>query len=365
MRIAYIGLKGLPLGYGIEKYTEELGERLVTKGHHVTAYTMRSYGSQDGFHNGIRVITLPSINRRSMQKMSITLLSSLHYLQHDEYDIVHYHAIGPSLLSFLPRLKRCKVVVQAHGLEWKRAKWGFLGKTFFRFSEFSAARFPDVLTVVSQTQKRYFHEKYGTESIYIPPGVNPPRIQKPDLIKTLGLEGNDYILFAARLVKEKGCHYLIQAFNGMNTNLKLVVAGDAEHEEKYKSWLKDLANGNQNIIFPGFVTGKLKDELFSNAYLFVTPSEIEGLSTSLLEAISYGNCCLVSDIPENLEAVDKYGYSFTNQNAEDLREKLEDLLQNSQKVHALKEAARNHVLKNFSWDSIADKFEVLYQNLLK
>lgn len=167
-----------------------------------------------------------------------------------------------------------------------------------------------------------------------------------------GLQGNDYIFFAARLVREKGAHYLIDAYKRLKTDLKLVIAGDVQHEDKYKSELYKLAEGNKNIIFTGFVTGKLLNELFSNCYIFVLPSEIEGLPTVLLEAMSYGNCCLVSDMAENLEALSNYGYIFKNKDVNDLTEKLEFLLNNKDEVNAFMEKARDYVLENYSWDKI-------------
>jgi len=365
MKIAYLTLKGLPLGGGIEKYTEEVGSRLVQRGHQVIAYTMRHYGTKDGFYKGIIVKTLPSINSRSFQKLSVTFFASLHNVFNNDIEISHYHAIGPSIFSFIPKIRKKKVIVQAHGIEWKRSKWGFFGKKFLKMSEYSAVKFPDILTVVSKVQQKYFKEKYGVNCIYIPPGTNPPNIRKPDLIKKLGLKGNGYIFFAARLVREKGTHYLINAYNKLKTDIKLVIAGDAQHEEKYKKELFNLARGNKNIIFPGFVQGKLKEELFSNSYLFVAPSEIEGLSISVLEAMSYGNCCLVSNIPENLEAVDKFGYSFKNKDINDLKKRLHFLIKYSDKTEEIKEKAKNYVLKNFSWDLVTDKLETLYLNLLK
>jgi glycosyltransferase involved in cell wall biosynthesis len=179
-----------------------------------------------------------------------------------------------------------------------------------------------------------------------------------------GLEPNRYILFAARLVEEKGAHYLIEAFRNVKTNMKLVIAGDAAHSGKYKVSLKQKAEGDIRIIFPGFVTGEPLEELFSNAYIFCLPSTLEGLPIALLEAMSYGNCCLASDIPENLEAIEKYGYTFRNRQSEDLRGILSDLIEHPEKVESKKEAARQHVLRNYSWDRIADQMEILYHSLL-
>jgi glycosyltransferase involved in cell wall biosynthesis len=246
-----------------------------------------------------------------------------------------------------------------------RSRWGFLAKTFLKLSEIPSVRFPHAIAVVSKVQQEYLKERYGVESVYIPPGVNPPQIEKTDLIKRYGLQGNDYILFAARLVREKGAHYLIDAYKQLSTDLKLIIAGDAQHEDRYKSELYKLAEGDKNIIFTGFVTGKLLHELFSNCYLFVLPSEVEGLPTALLEAMSYGNCCLASSIPENLEALNGYGYTFRNKDVRDLAEKLKMLIENEDLVTSVKEKAKRHVIENHSWDNIKDRFEELYKGMLK
>lgn len=364
MKISYIVLKGMPLGGGIEKYTEEIGSRLAGKGHEIVVYTMCHYGTEEGIYRGMKIKTIPTLRTKSFEKLTASFVSTAIDCFEKNTDIVHFHAFGPAMFSFIPRILGKKVVVQGHGLEWKRSRWGFLGKTFLKLSEIPSVRFPHLTTVVSNVQKDYLERQYGITSEYIPTGVNPPLFEKPDLITQYGLKGNDYILFAARLVREKGAHYLIQAYNKLNTDMKLVIAGDAEHEETYKTELHRLAEGNKKIIFPGFVTGKPLHELFSNCYSFVLPSEIEGLPIALLEAMSYNNCCLVSDIPENLEAVKNLGVTFVNQNVSDLANKLSMLIQNPEYVNRLKGPAGKYVLKNYSWDNIAEDFEGMYKNLL-
>jgi glycosyltransferase involved in cell wall biosynthesis len=230
--------------------------------------------------------------------------------------------------------------------------------------EIPSVKFPHQVTVVSRVQQKYLKERYGIDSVYIPTGVNSPKIEPPELIRRYGLKGRDYILFAARLVREKGVHYLIEAYNRLKPPLKLIITGDVHHERGYKSELKSLAGDNKNIIFTGFVTGKLLDELFSNCYIFVLPSEVEGLSTALLEAMSYGNCCLVSDIPENLEALNGFGRTFISKDVSSLAEHIDYLISNPQFVDSIRPEAQRHVLKNYSWDTIADKFEKLYNELL-
>ena len=339
MRIAYIAVKGIPIGGGIETLTEEIGSRLVHKGHQIIVYSSRDYGTSDGEFKGMEIRTVPSINTRVLHKLSICFHAIRDVIRQHDVDIVHVHAVGPSLFSIFPRLKGIPTVVQTHGLEWKRDNWGSIGKTFFKLADYTAVYFPHRTTAVSKFQKKYYEEKFGKAITHIPPGVNTVKIRKPRWILEQDLSPNRYILFAARLTKEKGAHYLIEAFRHIQTDMKLVIAGDAAHAEKYKASLGQKAAGDTRIIFPGFVTGEPLEELFSNAYLFCLPSTSEGLPIALLEAMSYGNCCITSDIPQNVEALEKYGYTFKNRDSEDLRRVLADLIEHPEKVE-MKEGSR-------------------------
>jgi glycosyltransferase involved in cell wall biosynthesis len=201
MKIAYIVLKGMPLGGGIEKFTEEVGSRLVKKGHEIIVYAMQHYGAKGGTYQGMQIRTVPTIKSKSLEKMTASLIATVNQSIRNDTDIVHFHAFGPAMFCFIPRLLGKKVVVQGHGLEWKRSKWGIAGRLFLRLSEIPSVKFPHVLSVVSKVQKKYLKERYGIESVHISTGVNTPQIEKPDIIKQYGLIGNDYILFAARLVR--------------------------------------------------------------------------------------------------------------------------------------------------------------------
>ena len=354
----------MPIGGGIEKLTEEIGSRLIQKGHQIVVYSSRDYGTSDGLFKGMDIKTVPSLNSKTLHKLSICLYATVDVLNRNDIDLVHVHAVGPSLFSIFPRMKGIPTLVQTHGFEWKRDKWGLIGKTLLKLSDYSAVYFPNKTTSVSMVQKKYYEEKFGKKIVYIPTGVSVARDQKPKWILEQGLEPERYILFAARLVKEKGAHYLIDAFRLIHTDMKLVIAGDAAHEEKYKSSLKHKAARDKRIVFPGFVTGEPLKELFSNAYLFCLPSTLEGLPIALLEAMSYGNCCVASDIPENLEAIESYGYTFKNREIEDLKRVLMDLIKHPEKVEKKKEIAKTHVLRNYSWDKITDQMEALYFSLL-
>ncbi|MBF0413343.1 MAG: glycosyltransferase family 4 protein [Desulfamplus sp.] len=364
MKIAFVAVKGIPIGGGIEKLTEEIGSRLVQKGHEVIVYSSRDYGTSDCHYNGMTIKTVPSINTKSLHKLSICFNATLDILKNRDSDIVHVHAIGPSLFSIFPRILGIPTVVQTHGIEWQRDKWGVAGRTFLKLSDYTAVYFPNSTTAVSKVQKKYFEENYGCTVDYIPTGVNRVEYRKPEKILEMGLEKDHYILFAARLVEEKGPHFLVEAFRNINTDMKLVIAGDAAYAEDFKANIRKIADNDDRIIFPGFVTGRVLEELFSNAYIFCLPSTLEGLPIALLEAMSYGNCCLSSDIPENLEAVEGFGYTFKNRDSNDLKKQLEMLIKNPEMVKEKKQEAREHVLKNYSWDRITDQMEKLYFSII-
>ena len=365
MHVAYVAVKGIPIGGGIEKVTEEIGSRLAERGHRITVYSSRDYGTVDGIYKGMDIVTVPSVNKKSLHKLSICYYAIRDVLKKKNADIVHVHAVGPSVFSIFPRMKGIPTVVQTHGVEWQRDKWGIVGKTFLKLSDYSVIYFPDKATSVSKVQKKYYEDRFNREVVYIPNGVAPVEKRPAKWILDQGLQPNHYILFAARLVEEKGAHFLINAYRRLDTDMKLVIAGDAAHMEKYKAELKALAGNDPRIIFPGFVTGEPMQELFSNAYLFCLPSTLEGLPVALLDAMNYGNCCVFSDIPENLEAIEDHGYAFRNRDPEDLRRVLADLVAHPEKVEEKKAEALAHVRKNYSWDRVTDQMEELYQGLLR
>ena len=364
MHIAYIAVKGIPIGGGGESVTEQLGSKKIERGHEGTVYSSRDYGTADGVYKGIRIKTVPSFNTKTTHKLSICWNATRDVMRQRDADLVHVQAVGPSLFSIFPRIAGIPTVVQAHGLEWKRDKWGFAGRTFLRLADYTAVYFPNKTTAVSRVQKQYYEQRFGREIVYIPNGVTPVEKRPPNWILSQGIKPGSYILFAARLVEEKGVHFLIETFRKMPTDMQLVIAGDAAHSEKYKAKLRSLAGDDPRILFTGFLTGEPLEELFSNAYLFCLPSTLEGLPIALLEAMSYGNCCVVSDIPENLEALEDFGFTFRSRDAGDLRRVLTDLLQHPEKVHGIQESARQHALMNYSWDKVADRMEALYLELV-
>ena len=364
MRIAFLAVKNILRGGGIEKYTYELGSRLSDRGHQVTVYSMTHYGQTPDSVNGMRIISVHSLVKPYLQKMTASFSAALDILRRHSYDIVHLHSVASGAFGFLPRLKGIKTVLQMHGIEWHRSRWGNKGSIVLKLLEKTAVRQAIAITAVSKRQCAYFREQYGCYVEYIPTATAIPRRITPSNILKHGLVPGRYFLFASRLVQEKGAHTLIKAFKQTMTNMKLVIAGDCDGGEIYKHQLWDLARGDDRIVFTGYVEGQLLAELFSNAYVYVQPSTVEGLSIALLEAISYSRCCLVSDIPENLEPLDGTGYSFRVNSVEDLASKLQWLLENPCYVHSVETKAMEHVRSEYSWDFVTDRIEDFYHRTL-
>lgn len=367
MRIAFSAVKNITWGGGIEKYTSELGSRLVQRGHEVTVYSMRHYGDVPDRYLGMRIVAVPSFARPCMQKLSCSATAAIDSSKKKQYDIVHFHSFAPGAFAWLPRLRGAKCVLQVHGLglEWKRKRGGMLAWPVVKILEKLALAQSHAYTAVSQTQCAFYRTQWGIEMEYIPTAAEVKPTPQARQLYELGLEPGCYVLFAARLVPEKGAHYLIAAFRRLRTDMKLVIAGDIQGTDDYKRKLCDLAQGDARVLLPGFVEGRLLGELFGHCYLYVQPSEAEGLSLSVLEAMSYGRCCLVSDIPENLEAVADTGFAFGNKNVDDLESRLSWLLGRPETVAAIGPRAKERVRQHYCWESITDHIEQFYLRLLK
>ena len=365
MHIAFFVVKHRDLGGGIEKYTRELSIRLAARGHEITIYSMRHYGKLKNTIDGIRVVQVPTIPTRATEKLGASASAAAISLFQRKPDVAHFHSVAASLFAPLCRWRGIPRVLQMHGIEWQRSRWGGIGSSVLKFLERSAMKGMDAYTAVSRVQCELFSRKYGVKMEFIPTGADVPEPTPAKEIEKLGIKPRQYVLFASRLVREKGAHYLIPAFRKLNTNLKLVIAGDAKGEDIYKAELHRLAGDDSRIIFPGFVQGRLLSELFSNAYLYVQPSEIEGLSIALLEAMGYGNACLVSDIAENKEAIEEAGFYFKNQSIDSLSNELNILLAQPKITRDIGLRARKRVQDFFSWDHIADSFENLYKCVIE
>ena len=295
----------------------------------------------------------PILTSGGLAAVSASAFAAL-YSAFGKYDVVHIHAEGPAFFSWLPKIFSKRVVVTIHGVDWQREKWqsGF-GSKFIRQGEKNAVKYADEIIVLSKGVQDYFKETYGRKTHFIPNGVNRPQIRKANLItEKFGLEKDSYILFLGRLVPEKGIRYLVEAFKNVRTDKKLVIAGGSSDTDSFMAELKELAKDDNRILFTGFVQGAMLDELYSNAYIYTLPSDLEGMPLSLLEAMSYGNCCLVSDIPECSEVVEDKALIFKKADVQDLQEKLQDACDHPEMVMKMKKQAADFICEKYNWDEV-------------
>ena len=374
MKIAMIGHKRIPSREGgVEIVVEELSTRLVKEGHQVDAYNRKGKNVQDKNadkenkklkeYKGIRIITIPTINKKGIDALLYSILATIRAL-FGHYDVIHYHAEGPCAMLWLPHLFKIKTVATIHGLDWQRSKWGGLATKYIKFGEKIAAKYADEIIVLSKNVQKYFKDTYNRDTSFIPNGVNKPIIREPNIIKQkYGLEKDNYILFLARIVPEKGLHYLIDAYKQINTDKKLVIAGGASHTNDYLNKIKEMIKDDNRIIMTGFVQGEELEELYSNCFLYCLPSDVEGMPLSLLEAMSYGCNCLVSNIEENLQVVENHASSFKKANQEDLKNRLIFLLKEKNNLSKKRKETIEFILKKYDWNNVEKMTENIYINI--
>lgn len=369
MKVYFIGQKGIPAhGGGVERHVDELATRLVKHGHEVFVYARKGYTkTTPSTYKGANILYTPTIYTKHLEAITHTFISILDLVRRD-VDIVHVHAIGPSLLIPMIRIlkPRAKVVSTIHCSDYHHQKWGKFARFSLRLGEHIAAKFSHLPITVSRGLKKHIKEAYQSEAVYIPNGVPTPKLNSdPYLLAKWGLRPGEYIVSISRLIRHKGLHFLIEAYKQLDTDKKLVIVGGAEYTDDYAKELHAMAKGNDNIVFTGKQSGETLQALFEHAYLFVQPSLSEGLSIALLEALSYKQAVLASDIPENLEVVDEVGFTFQSGNVQDLRVKLDFLLKNPMIVKQRKELGRIHVEANYDWEEITEKTARVYAHLMK
>ncbi len=365
MKIAMLGVKAVPCPGGICTYTEQLGSRLVDRGHEVLVYCRRKYlngddaGAQPGPYKGIERKLSAGIPGKYLDALTHILTSAIDALRQD-YDVIHIHGSAPSVVAPLLRLRRgCPLVVTIHSLDWQGNKWGRLATAAMRLAADVPVRFAHELTVVSKQLQEFYRATFKRETTYIPSGVELPSIQPAEEIRERWeLQPGGYILFVGRLTPEKGLEYLLPAYEALDTDKRLVIVGGTNFKDPYVENL--MSQAGENVIFTGYLTGSVLAELFSNAYLYVQPSTLEAMSMAVLEALSYGRCVLASNIPGNLEALGECGYTFEVGNVDDLREKMTVLLNDPQSSAAQFDLGKQYVAKEHNWDRTADQFEQVY-----
>lgn len=348
MKIAMFGHKQIPSrNGGVEVAVTELSTRMAALGHGVTCYNR---GGKPGQYEGVSLRGVPTLPWKGVNAVVSGFFAALCSALGDA-QVVHIHGVGPAFFCPMPKLFGKRVVVTVHGLDWQREKWrGTLGKWFIRTGEKMAVRFADELIVLSRNAQEYFAENYGRETVWIPNGVALPPAGEPEICARLGLEKDGYLLFLGRLVPEKGIHYLLEAFRAVKTEKKLVIAGASSDTDAYVSRLKAMAREDDRVIFAGAVEGRLLAELYGSAYLYVLPSDVEGMPLTLLEALGCGCCCVVSDIPECTEVTGDCAVVFPKGNVGELTACLQRLCGDAALVADYREKALSCSLPD--WDKV-------------
>lgn len=362
MKIAFIGGRGVGSKYsGIETYYEEMGQYLSAKGHEVTAYCRNHFTPDVRQYKQMRIMRFPTIRSKHLETFVHTLLSTAHAM-FGRYDIVHFHALGPALFSFLPRLAGKKTAVTVQGLDWQRKKWGRIAAWVLKLGESAAIRFPNETMVVSRTLRDFYRVRYGSETHFVPNGTQLRSSFSDSQLGKWGLEKEQYILYLGRFSPEKNCHLLIEAFQRIKTPVKLVMAGGSSHSDEYAAKLRQHQTGN--IVLLDWIGGKALNELLANAMLFVLPSDLEGMSLALLDAMGAGICVLASDIPENRELVENIGFTFTRGDVDDLERMLRFLITTPDERRKYARLGKKRVKESYLWPGIADTVEQIYWGML-
>lgn len=372
MKIAMLGHKRIPSREGgVEVVVEELSTRMVAKGHEVICYNRKGKNVQNktektkkiNEYKGVKIKTVFTIDKKGLAAMTASFFATMRIL-FSKAEVVHYHAEGPCAWMWIIRkFSKKRVIATIHGLDWQRAKWGGFATKYIKHGEKIAVKYADEIIVLSKNVQDYFLKEYNRKTVFIPNGISKPDYRGPSIIKEkYKIDKDNYILFLGRIVPEKGIKYLIEAYKNIKTNKKLVIAGGASDTDSFYQEIKKAAEDNNNIIFTGFVHGEELNELYTNCYIYCLPSDLEGMPLSLLEAMSYGNCCLTSDIPECATVIEKQGFTFKKSDVEDLTKVLQDLCNNSEKVNKYKEKSQKYILEKYDWEKVVNQTLELYKD---
>lgn len=370
LKIAMIGHKRIPSREGgVEIVVEELSTRMVESGYQVICYNRKGHhvsgaefdSATLSEYKGIKLQSVWTLDRKGLSALTSSLSAAIK-AAFGKYDVVHFHAEGPCAVLWIPKLfgKRC--IATIHGIDWQRAKWSGLASKYIKFGEKVAAKYADEVIVLSKNVQKYFQLNYQRQTQFIPNGVDRPiRRNVEEIYDKYGLRKDSYILFLGRIVPEKGIQYLIEAFKKVKTDKYLVIAGGSSDTQEFLNEIRNMAKDDERILFTGFVEGNTLDELYSNAYIYTLPSDLEGMPLSLLEAMSYGNCCLTSDISECKEVIEDKAILFKKSDVSDLQDKLQYLCDHPDIIEHYKSESTDFICNKYNWDDVVNKTMKLYK----
>ena len=364
MKVAIIGTRGIPAKYGgFETCAEELSIGLVKKGHKVIVSCRRYlYPDKKKFYNGVKLVYPPSIRGKTTDTLSHTFFSILRVLIENP-DVILVFNSANSPVALIGKIYGKKIVINVDGLEWKRRKWGKIGKLYYKFCELFSCIVADKIISDAMAIKDYYRRKFKTESVFIPYGAYFYRSKNPEILNEYGLERKNYFFIGSRLEPENNQDIAVNAFSMVKTDMKLVIVGVANYRSKYVRFLKKFEGEKIKLLSPIYEKNKY-NELHANAYAYIHGNEVGGTNPALLQAMGSGNCIIAYDCPFNREVLGNCGLYF-KKDAFDLKEKIEYLLNNPEKVKEYGKMARERVKNFYRWEKVIDDYEKLFLNLFR
>jgi len=365
MKIALLGTRGVPAAYsGFETLVEAVGQRLAARGHDVTVYCRpHMVSGRYASYKGMRLVYLPTIANKYLDTIVHTLVCTLHMAVRRRPDVAVYFIAGNGPLAALSRVMGIPSIINVDGLDSRRAKWNRAARVYLRWTERNAPRFADATITDSRSVQTLYRNEYGVETHFIPYGSDMEGEDTGEHLVGLGLEPGRYILFVGRLVPENNAHVLVEAFEGLDTDLKLVIVGDAPYMEEYHAALH--ATKDERVVFAGYVFGDGYRELSRNAALFVAPTEVGSTHPVIVEAMAAGNCVVVNDYEPNLETIGDAGVSYPGaEGAVGLRRVMAELLDDPERRERFRELARERARTVYSWDTVTEAYERLARDVM-
>ena len=362
MKVAILGTRGVPAAYGgFETFAEELGRRLVDRGHSVTVYGRPGFVDPNlGRWRGMELVVLPTIRRKHLETVSHTLVSALH-AGHQGFDVALLcNAANAPWIRILQQAG-VPVALNVDGLERKRRKWGRAGRNYYRLCERLAADLPDALITDAEVIQRYYRRIYRAQSHMIAYGgdLEPP--QGADQLQQLGVTDNTYLLYVSRFEPENNPDAVAAAYRAVSGNRRLVMVGGAPYAAGLTRRVGELAD--DRVALPGPIYGDGYRQLLFGCRLYIHATEVGGTHPALVEAMGAGRPVLFYDTPENREVVGDAGLAFTFSGERTLERMVEQIIDDDERLAELGARARQRVDERYRWDAVADAYEQLLEGL--
>ncbi len=364
MKIAIIGTRGIPANYGgFETFAEECAAGLAARGHEVTVYGRSRYISRKlKSYRGARVVVLPTLAWKYTDTVIHSLLSVIHAL-FQQFDLILLCNAANSVFAWLPRIFGIRVVINVDGIERLRRKWNRAGKAYYRLGEYFSTLFPNAIVADARVIERYYRERYGAASVFIPYGASTERPDSVEKLHRLGLHPGGYYLYVSRLEPENNAHVVVQAFAKVRTDKKLVVVGDAPYARKYIERIR--SKPDPRILYPGAIYGEGYRQLQAFAYCYIHATEVGGTHPALLDAMGQGSLIIANETPENSEVLDGAGLMYRKNDAGDLSRRLQEVEDHPEKFADLKTAALHRARMEYCWDAVIEKYERLFMDVCR